>query len=128
MAPQLSSLRTSFRALCITRIEIKERVIYTSGTRQGFIELEGQNQPKIELNDASIRIYSMKSYGCPNFVRIFRDKTQSGENLIVFGGQKRWIFLAVLGSPGKVANNRTLEVVGSTPIGSTNFSTSWGVT
>jgi hypothetical protein len=76
---------------------------------------------KIELNDASIRIYSMKSYGCPNFVRIFRDKTQSGENLIVFGGQKCWIFLAVLGSPGKVGNNRTLEVVGSTPIGSTNF-------
>ena len=29
MAPQPSSLRTSFRALCITRIEIKESVIYT---------------------------------------------------------------------------------------------------
>src|SRR5262249_12599683 len=33
MAPQLSSLRTSFRALCITRIEIKESVIYTEGDR-----------------------------------------------------------------------------------------------
>jgi hypothetical protein len=30
MAPQLSSLRTSFRALSITRIEIKESVIYTA--------------------------------------------------------------------------------------------------
>jgi hypothetical protein len=30
MAPQLSSLRTLFRALCITRIEIKESVIYTA--------------------------------------------------------------------------------------------------
>jgi hypothetical protein len=30
MAPQPSSLRTSFRALCITRIEIKESVIYTA--------------------------------------------------------------------------------------------------
>jgi hypothetical protein len=29
MAPQPSSLRTSFRALSITRIEIKESVIYT---------------------------------------------------------------------------------------------------
>ena len=28
IAPQLSSLRTSFRAICITRIEIKESVIY----------------------------------------------------------------------------------------------------
>jgi hypothetical protein len=39
----------------------------------------------------------------------------------MFGGQKRWIFLAVLGSPGKGGNNRTLEAVGSTPIGSTSF-------
>jgi hypothetical protein len=30
MPPQLSSLRTSFRALSITRIEIKESVIYTA--------------------------------------------------------------------------------------------------
>jgi hypothetical protein len=30
MAPQPSSLRTSFRALSITRIEIKESVIYTA--------------------------------------------------------------------------------------------------
>jgi hypothetical protein len=35
MAPQPSSLRTSFRALCITRIEIKESVIYGVG-RQVF--------------------------------------------------------------------------------------------
>jgi hypothetical protein len=30
MAPQPSSLRTSFRALSITRIEIKESVVYTA--------------------------------------------------------------------------------------------------
>jgi hypothetical protein len=30
MAPQPSSLRTSFRALCITRIEVKKSVIYTA--------------------------------------------------------------------------------------------------
>jgi hypothetical protein len=37
MAPQLSSTRTSFRALCITRIEIKESVI-SGGRRQVFVE------------------------------------------------------------------------------------------
>ena len=37
MAPQPSSLRTSFRALSITRIEIKESVIY-DGMRQGLFE------------------------------------------------------------------------------------------
>jgi hypothetical protein len=37
MAPQPSSLRTSFRALCITRIEIKKSVIY-DGRRQGLFE------------------------------------------------------------------------------------------
>jgi hypothetical protein len=37
MAPQPSSLRTSFRALSITRIEIKESGIY-GGRRQGFVE------------------------------------------------------------------------------------------
>jgi hypothetical protein len=34
------------------RIEIKESVIY-DGMRQGLVEWEGQNQPEIELNDAS---------------------------------------------------------------------------
>jgi hypothetical protein len=37
MAPQPSSLRTSFRALSITRIEIKESVIYGGG-RQVLVE------------------------------------------------------------------------------------------
>ena len=37
MAPQPSSLRTSFRALCITRIEIKESVIYTAEGDSGFV-------------------------------------------------------------------------------------------
>jgi hypothetical protein len=54
MAPQPSSLRTSFRALSITRIEIKESVIY-GGRRQELVEWEGQNQPEIELNDVSMR-------------------------------------------------------------------------
>ena len=35
MAPQPSSLRTSFRALSITRIEIKESVIYTARESPG---------------------------------------------------------------------------------------------
>src|SRR5262249_15991850 len=43
------------------------------------------------------------------------------EKLIIFRGQKRWIFLPGIGSPGKAGNNRTLEAVGSTPIGSTKF-------
>jgi len=54
MAPQPSSLRTSFRALSITRIEIKESVIY-GGRRYTFVEYKGQNHAEIELNDASIR-------------------------------------------------------------------------
>jgi hypothetical protein len=37
MAPQPSSLRTSFRALSITRIEIKESVIY-GGRRPEVVE------------------------------------------------------------------------------------------
>jgi len=41
MAPQPSSLSTSFRALSITRIEIKESVIY-GGRRQGFVERKDQ--------------------------------------------------------------------------------------
>jgi hypothetical protein len=40
-------LRTSFRALFITRMEIKESVIY-DGRRQGLVDWEGQNQPEIE--------------------------------------------------------------------------------
>jgi hypothetical protein len=35
MTPQPSSLRTSFRALSITRIEIKESVIYTTEGDRG---------------------------------------------------------------------------------------------
>jgi len=44
------------------------------------------------------------------------------EKLLTFSGQKRWIFLPKLGSPGKVWHDRTLEAVGSTPIGYTNLS------
>jgi hypothetical protein len=43
------------------------------------------------------------------------------EKLLAFSGQKRWIFLPGIGSPGKVGNNGIQEVVGSTPIGSTKF-------
>jgi hypothetical protein len=60
MAPQPSSLRTSFRALCITRVEIKESVIYGS-RRQGLVESEGQKQPEIELNDASFTSYRFEA-------------------------------------------------------------------
>jgi hypothetical protein len=41
------------------------------------------------------------------------------EKLLAFSGQKRWIFLPGIGSPGKVGNNGIQEVVGSIPIGST---------
>jgi hypothetical protein len=41
MASQPSSLRTSFRALSITRIEIKESVIYGGERRQVVVEWEG---------------------------------------------------------------------------------------
>jgi hypothetical protein len=41
------------------------------------------------------------------------------EKLLAFRGQKRWIFLPGMGSPGKVGNNGIQEVVGSIPIGST---------
>ena len=41
---------------------------------------------------------------------------------MTFSGQKRWIFLLGIGSPGKVGNNGIEEVVGSIPIGSTNKS------
>jgi hypothetical protein len=43
------------------------------------------------------------------------------EKLLTFSGQKRWILLAEMRSSGKVGNNRTLEAVGSTPIGSTKW-------
>jgi hypothetical protein len=43
------------------------------------------------------------------------------EKLLTFSGQKRWILLAGIGSPGKVEINGIQEVVGSTPIGSTKF-------
>jgi hypothetical protein len=41
------------------------------------------------------------------------------EKLLAFSGQKRWIFLPGIGSPGKVGINGIQEVVGSIPIGST---------
>jgi len=41
------------------------------------------------------------------------------EKLLAFSGQKRWIFLPGIGSPGKAGNNGIQEVVGSIPIGST---------
>jgi hypothetical protein len=41
------------------------------------------------------------------------------EKLLAFNGQKRWIFLPGIGSPGKGWNNGIQEVVGSIPIGST---------
>src|SRR5262245_13859993 len=45
MAPEPSSLRTSFRALCITRIEIKESVIY--GERhEGSLYPKSSRMPK----------------------------------------------------------------------------------
>jgi hypothetical protein len=43
------------------------------------------------------------------------------EKLLTFSGQKRWILLAEKRSSGKAGNNRTLEAVGSTPIGSTKW-------
>jgi hypothetical protein len=43
------------------------------------------------------------------------------EKLLAFRGQKRWIFLPGMGSPGKAGNNGIQEVVGSIPIGSTNI-------
>jgi hypothetical protein len=43
------------------------------------------------------------------------------EKLMTFSGQKRWIFLLGIRSPGKVRNNGIQEVVGSIPIGSTNI-------
>jgi hypothetical protein len=43
-------------------------------TPQGFVKLKGQSYYEIELYNASIRIHLMKSYGCPNLVRIFWDK------------------------------------------------------
>ena len=56
------SIGTSFRALSITRIEIKESVIY-GGSQQGFVKSESQIHPEIELIDgivASCRIKSME--------------------------------------------------------------------
>jgi hypothetical protein len=43
-------------------------------------------------------------------------KLPKPENLVIFRGQKRWIFLPEIGSPGKVGNNGIQEVVGSAPI------------
>src|SRR5262245_7144452 len=52
MTPQPSALRTSFRALCITRLEIKESVIYAD-RRRLVVEWKGRIFPEIELNDAT---------------------------------------------------------------------------
>src|SRR4030095_8269292 len=49
MAPQPSSLRTSFRALSITRTEIKESGIYT-GRRQVFVEWGNEILAYLRLN------------------------------------------------------------------------------
>jgi magnesium chelatase family protein len=48
MAPQPSSLRTSFRALCITRIEIKESVIY-GGEPSELIRQRVNNARTVQL-------------------------------------------------------------------------------
>jgi hypothetical protein len=47
MAPQPSSLRTSFRALFITRIEIKESVIYTARESPGAATYGWAHDPRI---------------------------------------------------------------------------------
>ena len=44
---------------------------------------------------------------------------------MTFSGQKRWIFLPGIGTPGKAWNNGIQEVVGSIPIGSTKKSITW---
>ena len=54
MAPQPSSLRTSFRALSITRMEIKKSVIY-DGRRQVLVEWEDRSQPEIGLNNSTVK-------------------------------------------------------------------------
>jgi len=55
MTDQPFSLHTPFEAFFITRTEIKKSVIYGGG-RQVFVEQEGQNQPEIELNDATVPV------------------------------------------------------------------------
>jgi hypothetical protein len=57
VAPQPSSLRTSFRALSITRIEIKESVIYDEGDRDSSNK-KARATLEIELNDASERSHA----------------------------------------------------------------------
>jgi hypothetical protein len=47
MAPQLSSSSTSFRALSITRIDIKESVIYTARERPGAATYGWAHDPRI---------------------------------------------------------------------------------
>src|SRR5262249_29469562 len=54
MTLQPSSLRTSFRALSITRIEIKESMI-CGGRRRVLVDWEDQIRPEIELIEASVR-------------------------------------------------------------------------
>jgi len=43
------------------------------------------------------------------------------EKLLAFSGQKRWILLPGIGSPGKVGNNGIQEIFGSIQIASTKF-------
>src|SRR5215510_8300227 len=58
MAPQPSSLRTSFRALCITRIEIKESVIY-GGRHEGSLDYKSLRISKHAW--ASLRLFPFHS-------------------------------------------------------------------
>src|SRR5215831_12100097 len=59
MAPQPSSLRTSFRALCITRIAIKESVIYTAEGDRG--SSSRKTRISVKLNWMARKICSMEN-------------------------------------------------------------------
>ena len=68
----------------------------------------------------------MKSYGCPNLVRIFCDKTSKLRKSDSLQWSKTLDISSGIGSPGKVGNNGIQEVVGSIPIGSTkDFMVLW---
>src|SRR5262245_63519099 len=58
MAPQPSSLRTSFRALCITRTEIKESVIYTARGDRGSSNKKVRASIRLNATVKSHRIES----------------------------------------------------------------------
>src|SRR5262249_8651296 len=59
MAPQPSPLRTSFRALCITRIEIKESVIY-GGRHEGSLDHKSLRISKHAW--ASLRLFPLDDF------------------------------------------------------------------